>query len=121
MKQVGLMLLGFALAAMAHHGWAAFDNKTNVTLKGTVTAFHFVNPHSVVDFDVKGDDGKVVSWQGELTSSLHLKRRGWSAVSLEAGDEITVHGNPARSGVKTMRILKLESKKNLDMDPNDGN
>lgn len=121
MKQIALMFLGAALAAMAHHAWAAFDNKTNLVFKGTVTAFHFVSPHSVIEFEVKDANGKAVVWQGELTSALHLKRRGWSAVSLEAGDEITVSGNPARSGVHTMRILKIESKKNLDLDPNEGN
>ena len=39
--------------AIAHHGLAAFDRTTEITLEGTVTEFHFVNPHCIVDFEVK--------------------------------------------------------------------
>src|SRR4051812_34248219 len=51
---IGLALfLAAGAVALAHHGLEAFDQTSKVTLKGTVTAFHFVNPHSVVEFDVK--------------------------------------------------------------------
>ena len=38
---------------IAHHGLAAFDQTVKVTVSGTVTAFRFVNPHAVVEFDVR--------------------------------------------------------------------
>ena len=49
-----VFLVAGALAS-AHHGLAEFDQTKKVTLKGTVTEFHFVNPHSVVEFEVKDD------------------------------------------------------------------
>jgi hypothetical protein len=95
--------------ASGHHGWAAFESKTTLTFKGTVTDFHFVNPHSVVDFDVKDDQGQVQSWQGELTSANRLATKGWTATSVEAGDEVTITGYRAQSGVRTLRISKIIS------------
>ena len=51
----GLVLfLAAGALAIAHHGLAAFDQTTKITLKGTVTAFRFVNPHAVVEFDGEG-------------------------------------------------------------------
>ncbi|HTA69152.1 MAG TPA: DUF6152 family protein [Bryobacteraceae bacterium] len=114
MKNMRWTLLAFAASlllmpgmASGHHGWAAFESKTTVTFKGTVTDFHFVNPHSVVDFDVKDDQSQVQSWQGELTSAARLASKGWTATSVEAGDEVTITGYRAQSGVRTLRISKI--------------
>jgi len=114
MKKTFLFLLASAASLLwmpgsadGHHGWTAFDSKTLLTMKGTVTDFHFVNPHSVVDFDVKDDQGQVQKWQGELTSANRLARKGWTATTLEAGNEVTISGYRAQSGVRTLRIMKI--------------
>jgi uncharacterized protein DUF6152 len=116
MKNMWLTLLAVATSfllmpglASGHHGWAAFDPRLTVTFKGTVTDFHFVNPHSVVEFGVKDDKGQVQKWQGELTSAIRLAPQGWTVTSLEAGDEITITGYRAQSGARVMRITKLLS------------
>ena len=108
MKQVLILLAAaFAFTAEAHHGWAAFDHDKTVTFQGTVTAFRFLNPHSVVEFDAKDQSGKLQKWQGELTSASQLSAKGWAANSLNKGDEINIAGYPARGGVNVMRISKL--------------
>jgi len=98
-------------SALGHHGWAAFESEVQVTFKGTVTDFHFVNPHSVVEFLVKDDtkDGKgqVHKWEGEMTSPSHLVPRGWTAASLEAGDEVTITGYRAKNGTASMRVTRI--------------
>jgi hypothetical protein len=109
----GLILM--AALAQGHHGWAAFDPQSSVVLQGTVTDFHFVNPHSVVDFAVKDEKGQLQNWQGELTSAANLAPKGWTATSLEAGDEITVSGARARTGVRVLRILKIVTKKGKEL------
>ena len=96
--------------ASAHHGWAAFDPDSTVTLQGTVTDFHFTNPHCVVEFDVKDEKGQNQKWQGELTSLNRLARKGWTAITMEAGDDITVSGYRARNGVLVIRISKIAVK-----------
>ena len=92
---------------MAHHGQAAFNQTTRVTLKGTVTDFHFVNPHCVVEFDVKDPSGRVEHWQAEMTSPSNLK--GWTATSLEAGNVVTITGYRAKSGALYLWTLELSS------------
>jgi Family of unknown function (DUF6152) len=94
-------------AARGHHGWAAFVSDSQLTLKGTVKDFHFVSPHSVVEFEVKDDKGKVLVWEGEMTSPSGLAPRGWTAASLQPGDKITVTGYPAIKGTHAMRVTKI--------------
>jgi hypothetical protein len=101
------VLLVIPGSVLGHHGYAEFDTKAVVTLKGTVTDFHFVNPHSVVEFDVKDDKGQMQNWKGELTSPLHLSPLGWTASSLEAGDGITISGYRAKNGASSLWVTKL--------------
>jgi Family of unknown function (DUF6152) len=94
-------------SAYAHHGFAGFDRNSVATYQGTVTDFHYVNPHSVVEFDVKDAKGQVQNWQGEMTSPSHLAPLGWKASSLEAGDQITISGYPAKNGRPTLWVTKI--------------
>ena len=105
------------LPVSAHHGWAAFEAEKKVTLKGTVTDFHFVNPHSVVEFEVKDDKGQTQAWEGELTSPIHLIPKGWTKTSLDSGDVVTITGYPAKNGTHVIRITKvvMSSGKELKM------
>jgi Family of unknown function (DUF6152) len=109
MKSLLLVLLAIAIpgSAGAHHGYAQFDTKAVVTLKGIVTDFHYVNPHSVVEFDVVESDGQVQSWKGELTSPSHLSPRGWTATTLEPGQKITIGGYRAKNGAPSLWVTKI--------------
>ncbi len=103
---IAIGLLFTSVPAEGHHGYAAFS-KTVITLTGTVTDFHFTNPHCVVEFDVKDDKGQINSWHGELTSAAHLTPKGWTAGSLQPGDELTISGYPAKNGVPSLWITKI--------------
>jgi Family of unknown function (DUF6152) len=100
---------------IAHHGLAAFDQTNKVTLKGTVTAFHFVNPHVVVEFEVKDDKGALQKWQAEMTSAGRLK--GWTATSLEPGNVVTVTGYRAKSGAAFLWVTTLRSSNGVELNP----
>jgi len=93
--------------AEGHHGYAAFDQKTVVTLKGTVTDFHFVNPHSVAEFDVKDDQGQVQQWHAEMPSRSALSPRGWTPNSLKPGDELTISGYRAKNGSPSLWVTRI--------------
>jgi hypothetical protein len=90
-----------------HHGWMEFDEKAELTVEGTVTDFHYVNPHCVVEFDVKDETGHVHKWQGEFSNPGVLSRRGWNAASLGAGDKLTITGHPARNSVLALHVTKI--------------
>jgi hypothetical protein len=105
--------------ALAHHGLAAFDDTKPIRLKGTVTEFHFTNPHCVVEFAVKGDQDRIQNWEGEMTSPLHLK--GWTPTSLEPGNEVTVTGYRAKSGAYYLWITSLTSSNGVQLRTNGKN
>lgn len=91
----------------AHHGWQEFDENSEVVVEGTVTDFHYVNPHCVVEFDAKDDKGRIQKWQGEFSNPGVLSHRGWNAASLEAGDKLTITGHPARNGALALHVTKI--------------
>ncbi len=102
-----LALLTIATVAVAHHGTANYDTDKNITVKGVVTDFQFVNPHVQIFWDAKDDSGAVQKWQGELTSPNRLTRVGWTKSSLKAGDTITISGFPTKSGSHEIWIQKV--------------
>jgi Family of unknown function (DUF6152) len=100
------VLLVFSVSTFAHHGTAAYE-KDPVTVKGTVTDFRFINPHSQIYFDVKNDKGEVAHWQGELTAPNKLARAGWTKHSLNPGDQITITGPVGKNSGHSIWIQKL--------------
>jgi hypothetical protein len=105
----------------AHHGTASYDTSKMVTVKGTLTDFHFINPHVLLFLDMKDDKGNVQKWQGELTSPNHLERAGWTRTSLKPGDQITISGFPAKSGANSMWIGKVLLSDGTPLNPGLGN
>lgn len=113
------LLLGFfivAIPSFAHHGTAAFETEKKITLKGTVTEWLWSNPHCLLSFDVKGDDGQVAHWIGETQNPITMINGGWSKAAIRAGDEVTVVLYPVKNGKPLGRIktVTLPSGKVLD-------
>lgn len=92
-----LLMLG-SPALLAHHGNSAYDEKNPITLKGTVTEFDFVNPHTQIYLDVKDANGNVVHWAIESQSPGIMIKNDWTRHTLKPGDEITITLIPAKNG-----------------------
>jgi hypothetical protein len=92
-------LLAAPLAAQAHHAFSAeFDAEQPLEVKGVVTKFELVNPHSWLYLDVKQPDGTVANWGFEFGAPFSLKEKGITKKSLTANTEITIQGFRAKSG-----------------------
>src|SRR5271169_1277577 len=111
-KLISIVVLSFVTLALsaplfAHHGAAAFDTTKKFVLKGTVTQWLWSNPHCLLQFDVAGDDGKVVHWIGETQNPVTMVNGGWSKFSFKPGDKVTVTLQPVKSDTKAGRIMTV--------------
>ena len=102
---IGVVSLSVPL--LAHHGTAAFENEKKVTVKGTVTEWLWSNPHCLLGVDVKGDDGKIVHWVGEVQNPVSMTNVGWSKAAIKVGDEVTITGYRAKDGSNSIWIGKI--------------
>jgi hypothetical protein len=92
----------------AHHGEANYDTDKVVSVKGTVSDFEFINPHTLITVDVKNDKGEIEKWACEARSPGMLVRLGgWDKNTLKPGYVITVSGYRAKNGTTVMRLQKL--------------
>ncbi len=101
-------LLVVSAPLFAHHGEANYDTDKAVSVKGTVTEFQFINPHTLISLEVKNDKGETEKWSCEARSPGMLVRvGGWDKATLKPGDVITVTGYRARNGSPVMRLQKI--------------
>lgn len=114
--------LGISPHAFAHHGDAGYDTSKQVTVKGSVTEFHFQNPHIEIFIDIKKDEGSVEKWHGELNSpNLVARMAGWNGKTLKPGDEIIMTGYRAKNGLNVLRLEKVSLANGTEIFPKTGN
>ena len=90
-SMVSTSMILLALPLVAHHRQAVyFDTTKLVTLKGVIAGVEWINPHSFLHLDVKGENGDVVRWLVEIPSPNSLTRQGVTKDSFKQGDEMTI-------------------------------
>ena len=114
MKTLRALFLVLTAAAIlspplaAHHGRGrAYDMKTRLTLKGTVSMVKWQNPHVLIYIDVKDDASKVVTWAFENSNVHTLAVQGYNRNTLKFGDPITAIVNPAVNGEPLGIVVKV--------------
>jgi len=100
-------LLGVSAPLFAHHGTAAFETEKTIDLKATVVEWSWANPHCLLQFDVKGDDGQMVRWVAETQNPVTQANAGWSKTSFKPGDQVTVTVLPSKNGKPLGRIRQV--------------
>ena len=73
-------------------------------MKGTVTEWWWANPHCLLMYDAKGEDGQAVHWIVETAAPVNIIPSGWRKNSFKAGDVVTITVEPAKSGKPIGRI-----------------
>ena len=93
-----------AVPAFAHHSFSIFKMDTNLTYKGKVVEYRWVNPHSHIIIKVApGADvppETVGTWDIEGGSTNIMGRQGFNRASYKAGDDITLVAHPLKDGSK---------------------
>jgi hypothetical protein len=95
---ITVVLLALAAAPLwAHHAFSSeFDVAKPITLKGTLTKWEMINPHSWFHIDVKNADGTVTPWMIEGGSPNTLIRLGVTKYTVKLGTELTIEGYAAK-------------------------
>ncbi len=126
MKTLRALFLVLTAAAIvspplaAHHGRGrAYDMKTRLTLKGTVSMVKWQNPHVLIYIDVKDDASdvkddarkddarKIVTWAFENSNVHTLAVQGYNRNTLKIGDQVTAIVNPAANGEPLGIVVKV--------------
>lgn len=103
---VGMFLA--ALPALAHHSFSAeYDISQPITLKGTLAKMEWINPHGWIHVDVKGPDGRVVTWAVETGSTNALLKSGLRRTDFPPGAEIVIKGYKAKDGTNTANSVSV--------------
>jgi hypothetical protein len=92
--------------SFAHHAWP-IDRSKEVTVKGTVTAFNWSNPHVMIDLEVKTDAGKIEKWNVGGPSTERMTGNGWDRNTLKPGDVITGFGYRHSDGSNVVQLQKI--------------
>lgn len=94
-----VLLLTLTSPVLAHHGNAAWST-TQITLKGTVVNYVWRNPHVLLIWTTKDEDGKTVQWTGEVASPESMMADdGWTKETFKPGDELILVVRQAKTGV----------------------
>ena len=105
---LGLVAAGIAGPAVAHHSFAMFDDKAQVTVDATVKEFQWTNPHMWLQVIVV-EGGQSVEYGIEGGPPLVMGRKGWTRFSFKSGDRIKLTINPTKdSAVKSGSFVKAE-------------
>lgn len=79
-------------ALHAHHSISMIEISTPIWVTGTVARYEIVNPHTMIELDVKAEDGQVERWMIEGPIIARIERMGVDASLLEIGEVIELCG-----------------------------
>ena len=100
-------LLTVSVPLFAHHGNASYGNAKQLTVKGTVTDWVWLNPHTLLKMEVKDEEGKVVNWVVEWSAPSSLINFGINKQTFKPGDEVTVVMITPDNGAPVGRIQRV--------------
>ena len=100
-------LLAVSVPLFAHHGNASYGHAKQLTLKGTVTEWDWLSPHTLLKIDVKDDHGTVVNWIVEWNAPSSLINFGINKKTFKPGDEVTVFIITPDNGAPVGRIQRV--------------
>ena len=101
-----LALVSGAVSLSAHHSWPVSYNQL-VTVKGTVVAFTWTNPHPMITVEVKTNDGKVEKWSIGGPAINRMEAGGWTRATVKPGDVIVGVGYQFADGQKIVRLERV--------------
>jgi hypothetical protein len=118
------VLAGAVLAssgpADAHHSFAMVERDRHMLIEGTVTAWHFNNPHTWLYVEAPDADGAMQTWGFEGGAPVHAIRQGVTGQTFSYGEHVRVIMAPLRDGRPAGGICLAVKEDGSIAQPNDG-
>jgi hypothetical protein len=93
-----------ATTTLAHHGWSEYNEKTPLTVAGTITESSYSNPHGTIKLRATVG-GKV--WDVVLAPVARMQTRGLTEAMVKPGTVVTVLGYQHRKTATEMRAENI--------------
>jgi hypothetical protein len=103
---VVVLALVSGVPVSAHHSWPISRDRL-VTVKGTVTAFAWENPHPMITLEVRTDEGKIEKWTVGGPAINRMEENGWTRTTVKPGDVLTGIGYQFADGQKIIRLERV--------------
>jgi hypothetical protein len=113
------VLIGGETIVSAHHSFAAFDRKKEVTVTGVVKEVQWSNPHTWIQVTVTDAKGKQTEWGFECGSPNMMSRTGWTRTTLKSGDTVTIVANPLKDGRPNAALVRVTLPDGRTLGPGD--
>jgi hypothetical protein len=105
---LGVMTIVMATGVLAHHGSAEYDVTREVTLRGRIAEFRWVNPHVRIVVETQDGAGTLEMWDCEGPPLTWAAQRGWTAATLRQGETISVVMYPPKQMRRTGLVKRIE-------------
>ena len=115
---VSALVIG-STTLFAHHSFAAFDRKKEITLSGVVKEVQWNNPHTWIQVTVTDAKGKQTEWGFECGSPNMMSRTGWTRTTLKSGDKVTIVANPLKDGRPNAALVRVTLPDGRTLGPGD--
>src|SRR5882724_3697086 len=87
-----LLITICSVPLFAHHNiLAIFDPNNELTVTGRFVQITWLNPRALLDVEVKGDDGTIVTWQVEMAGANRLSTIGFRKDTIVVPSSVTIH------------------------------
>ncbi len=103
---------------LAHHGGSMYDRNRVVSVKGSVTAYDWANPHVMIYAQVVDPNGVIQKWSVETRGGPNvLSKAGWTKDTIKLGEQVTLVGYPNKNGSTNMRLQKVVFSNGMELYP----
>jgi hypothetical protein len=106
--------------AAAHHSFAMFDLEQHVVIEGSVTDWHYNNPHSWLHVEAVDENGDKQTWSFEGAAPVHAARQGVNGNTFRKGESVKVVMSPIRDGRRAGALCFVVKQDGSFARPNDG-
>jgi hypothetical protein len=97
-----ILAAGFAVTALAHHGWSEYDSTKLLKLSGKVVEAGYEHPHGYIRLATPGK-----TWLCVLAPPSRMENRGLAKEALKPGAGASVEGYANRSKPEEMRAERI--------------